>query len=106
MTRRSTSKPEIDKRAFPVCILVRLIPVAGFSPRKPFNKLSRMFPRGDTELRLFRSPSLGECSAAYFRSLDDAARYLAPLQGIVEVVDGTSSPDDASQHVNKGRRIR
>jgi hypothetical protein len=106
MTRRSTHKPEIDKRAFPVCILVRLIPDEGFSPRKPFNKLSRMFPVGHAELRLFRSPSLGECSAVYFRSLDDAARCLAPLQGLVEVIDGTTSPDDASSHVNQGRRIR
>jgi hypothetical protein len=106
MPRRSTPKPEIDKRVFKVCMLVRLIPVEGCSPRKPFNKLSRMFPPGEVELRPFRSPSLGECSAAYFRSLDDAARCMATLQGIVEVVDSTTSPVYNSPHVNAGRRIR
>jgi hypothetical protein len=101
-----SSQKDKDDRSFPVRILVRLIPVEGVSRAAPFTQMSKLFPPGDAEMWPFRSPSVGECSAAYFRSLDDAARWLAALPGIVELVDGTTSPVYTSPHVSQGRRIR
>lgn len=42
--------------------------------------------------------------AVYFRSLEDAARWLAATEGLIELVDGTTSTMYSSPYVSDGVR--
>ncbi|PNU02534.1 hypothetical protein A8V01_09145 [Novosphingobium guangzhouense] len=105
MVRRSTPQQRIDDAAFPIRVKV-------FAPNKGYggfgNLLNDMIywlqdnlPRGDFGQYHGRSPGIRESTGFYFRTLEDAQRFLAAFPSL-ELADGVSSSSYTSPALPSG----
>ena len=110
MVKRSTPQREIDDRNFPVRVFVQ-IPEGGFGltfgagPRTINTWLDREIGRGDYAQHAGRGRvSQGRESVAfYFRSPNDASRFLAAYPEL-DLADGTAMPGYTSPTFPSGRK--
>ena len=102
MTRRSPPQRDIDDRAFPIRVKVR-VPPTGLGKVLAEVELwlaAEVFPG---EYAHHHSQTLGgDATAFYFRRIGDAARFLEAFP-MIELADGTTSPAYTSPLFPQGR---
>lgn len=102
MTRRSTPQREIDDKAFPIRVKVR-IPPEGLGTTLTEALLWLSSEVGPGEWAQHPSATLGgEATAFHFRLIGDAARFLAAFP-MLELADGTTSRAYTSPLFPRGR---
>lgn len=108
MSKRSTPPSKIDEWSFPIRVLVKLPEPVGFlrafgSGCDPYVWLHRELGAGNAALYSWRAPHMGDGYAVYFRTLQDAAAFLAAYPEFI-IADGTAASGYNSPYVSGGVR--